>query len=613
MAFHPRSRIVNPRLGIYFGIFAASLIGVVVVLLILEQLGATDRGVRMALLAAALGLFLVIGAASYATSPSDFLVSGRRVPASYGGPATALAAFGATGLVAITGAHFLIGFDALVLPLGILAGFVVMAVAIAPFYRKFGAPSVPRFLGERFASNLVRLAAAAVAAISLILLLVAEIKTAALAVSWLTRGSETTAAMMVAIVLVAMLAPGGMRSLSWSNAAQVIAALLAILVPVAIVATMETNLPLGQMSHGPVLRVVGRIETVQGIASPIASPLLFELPGQGLQSSIGRYATPFASVGGLAFALALIAIMAGTAASPSLLARSATAPTVYEARKSFGWTVLIAGVLITTMSTIAVLLRSQLLTDLVGQPVERLADMMKPLIDLGLAGIDGQARTGSVNVVLFRRDGVMLALPVLKELPAVLVYVVAIGLLSAALAAAGSALTQLGLVVGDDVINSPRSELKPPMVRLNTMRVALFFCAGLAGLLAGLAPGDPLDLLLWSLVVSGSSLFPVVLLAIWWKRMNAWGALAGLATGLAVSFMGLLATAAETPMLAPILLPVIAAPLAFAAIIVVSRATPSPGRHVLEMVRDLRVPSGETVHDREVRLSIQRDRQQRHV
>jgi len=599
MAFHPRSRIVNPRLGIYFGIFAASLVGVVMVLLILEQLGATDRGMRMALLVAALALFLGIGAASFATSPSDFLVSGRRVPASYGGPATALAAFGATG----------IGFDALVLPLGILAGFVVMAVAVAPFYRKFGAPSLPCFLGERFSSNMVRLAAAAVAATSLILLLVAEIKIAALAVSWLTRGSETTAAMMVTIVLVGMLAPGGVRSLSWSSAAQVITALLAILVPVAIVSVMETNLPLGQMSHGPVLRVVGRIETVQGIAAPIASPLLFDLPGPELQSVIGRFSTPFTSVGGLAFVLALIAIMAGTAVSPSLLPRSATAPTVYEARKAFGWTVLIAGVLITTMSTIAVLLRSQLLTDLVSQPVDRLSDMMKPLIDLGLAGIDGQARAGSINVVLFRRDGVVLALPVLKELPAVLVHAVAIGLLSAALAAAGSALTQLGLIVGDDVISAPRSELIPPVVRLNTMRVALFICAGVAGLLAGLAPGDPLDLLLWSLVVSGSSLFPVVLLAIWWKRMNAWGALAGLATGLGVSFMGLLATSTEDP----ILLPVIAAPLAFVAIVVVSRVTPAPGRHVLEMVRDLRVPSGETVHDREVRLSIQRDRQQRHV
>ena len=82
---------------------------------------------------------------------------------------------------------------------------------------------------------------------------------------------------------------------------------------------------------------------------------------------------------------------------------------------------------------------------------------------------------------------------------------------------------------------------------------------------------------------------------------------------MAVAFLGLWATAAAPPLLSPILLPAIAAPLALAAIILVSRATPAPGRHVLEMVRDLRVPGGETVHDREVRLSIHRDRQQRHV
>lgn len=611
MAFHPRAQIVNPRLGAYFGIFAAVLVSIVVLMLIFEQLGITDQALRRGMMFGTLCLFIGVGMAAFTSRPAEFLLAGRRVPASFNGMAVGIASLGGTGLAAGTGALFLIGFDALALPLGIMAGFVVMAILLVPFFRKFGVASVPRFLGDRFDSNSVRLAAAGVAAVPLLLLLVAEVKMASLAIVWLTQGSERSATWIVVISLLLILLPGGVRSLSWSSAAQAIAVLFAILVPAAIAALIETNLPLAQLSHGPVLRAIGRTEAALGVGSPIAGALLFELPGQLLQPIAGRFATPFGSVGPVAFVLAVLAIMAGTAASPALLARTAATPTVYEARKSMGWTVFVAGLMIMTMSALAVFLREKLMTDLLGQSPERLSILLKPLIDLGFAGLDGQARPGTVGAFLFRRDGVLLTVPMLMGFPAVLVHLMAVGIAACALAAAGSAVTQIGVIVGEDVINAPGSDLKPAPWRLNVVRGAMALAASLAGVLAVHAAGDPLEMLLWSLSITGSTLFPMLLLAIWWKRGNAWGILMGLGAGFGVTVTAMLAGATDAITVVPILLPSLAAPVAVAVAIFASKVTPTPNRHVLEMVRDLRIPGGETIHDREVRLALQRDRQQK--
>lgn len=611
MALHPRPQVVNPLLGIYFGIFAACLVAIVLLLLILEQLGTTDASLRRLMLVGTLVLFGAIGAIGYCTIPRDFFLAGRRVPAVLNGISIAVAALGGTGLAAMTGTLFLIGFDALCLLLGLVAGLVTMLVLIAPFFRKFGSATVPGFLGTRFHSTTVRLTAAGIAAVPLLLLLIAELKLAALATMWLTQGSSQMAYALITVTLVAILAPGGIRSLAWSSAAESIAAVLAILVPAAIAAVVVTNLPLGQMSHGPVLRSVIRAEDLYAVTTPIAAPLFMELPGQGLQPILARYATPFSNIGSVAFVLCILALMAGIAGSPALVARTGHSPTVYETRKSLGWAVLIAGILVMTMSATAVFLRDMLMTHLATTPPEQWSGVLRPLIEYGLMGLDGQARTGSAQSFLYRRDGVLLILPVSMGFPMGLVHLIAAGVLAAALAAASSAMTQLSVIVSEDVISGPHSELQSPKLRLIAARGAIAGTAVLAGWLAYQMPGDPLDLMLSSLAVSGPAFFPVLLLAIWWKRTNALGALAGMITGFAISAIALLAYAVEAISLPPILLSTLAALLAIGATTLVTKLTPAPSRHMLELVRDLRVPGGEAVQDRESRLLLQRERQRR--
>lgn len=170
------------------------------------------------------------------------------------GLALAISALGATGLVALTGVFFVSGFDGLAITIGGLAGFVVMAILLAPFLRKFGAYTVPTYLGRRFESRLLRLLSAAFLAVPMLLLIAAELRIASGVGSWLSGMPASSLVPLFALIVLATLIPGGMRSLSWSNAAQAITVILAFLVPVALVAVLVTKLPIPQLSYGPIVR-----------------------------------------------------------------------------------------------------------------------------------------------------------------------------------------------------------------------------------------------------------------------------------------------------------------------------------------------------------------------
>ena len=160
MSLAPRIRLINPRLGTYFSIFASIIVGLTLMVMILEQLGTSSSLLSAAMLFVPLGLYAAIGVASFNQEPLDYFAAGRRVPAFYSGLLLAMTAIGATGIVGLTGTFFIIGFDALCVAIGGLAGFVLTAILMAPFLRKFGAFTLPSYLGRRFESRIVRLAAA---------------------------------------------------------------------------------------------------------------------------------------------------------------------------------------------------------------------------------------------------------------------------------------------------------------------------------------------------------------------------------------------------------------------------------------------------------------------
>jgi cation/acetate symporter len=602
MSVTSRTRFVNPRLGTYFGIFASSLTALVLLLIIFEQLGTSEVVLRWCMLLGPLALYAAIGLLVPSREPLEFFAAGRRVPAGYTGLGIASATLGATGIVAMTGTFFLIGFDALCLMIGGLAGFVIMAVMLAPFFRKFGALTVPSYLGRRFESRAVRLLCAGLISVPLLLLLAAELRMGAYAAGWLVDKPQSLMVMMLALAIVVTVVMGGMRSLTWSGSAQAIAAILALIVPVAIVAVMVTNFPLPQLTNGPLLRSLVHSEAAQGVPIVDVSGLTFMLPGEGFAPVAKRFTAPFGSVGPMAFVVATLTVMAGVASAPWLLPRVTMTPGVYETRKSLGWATVFFGLIMLTAAAISVYMRDFVMDIVKDGPPAALPNWMRQLTELGFAQVDLGA--GSLNFMSFEfgRDSVLLSLPVAAGLPNVFLYFAAAGIVAAALVAAGVAAVTLANVLCEDVVNGLSWEPLPRDVRLWIARAAIVGVAVFGGVITLLAPTDPLRLLLWCLAVTGSTLFPVLVLSVWWKRMNAFGAMAGLACGFVVAVLTILAGEASIFGLDGALAGLFGLPAGALGAVLASLATPGPNRSMLELVRELRIPGGEVVYDREMRL-----------
>lgn len=601
MSFATRSRIINPRLGTYFGIFASVFAALVMLLLILEQLGTSDTILRALMFLVPLILFAAIGVASWSNEPIDFYASGRRVPAFFNGFLMATGAVGGTGIVAVTGLFFLHGIDAWSLVIGLTSGFVVMAILIAPFLRKFGAFTVPSYLGRRFESPLVRLVAAAVVAVPMLLVISAELRIGVFAATWLTGQSEALAAGVLVLFVIVTLAPGGMRGLTWSSTAQALAAVLAFLVPAAMVAVMVTNLPLPPMSYGPVLRAVGRVEAILGVPIPRPDAFAFDIGGQAPHAIIGRFADPFSSIGSSSFTLLSFTLMAGVASAPWLLPRIGTTPGVYEARKCLGWATFLLGMIMLTASAIAVFMRDIVTDTLVGHSESQLPAWFKLLAQSGLAEVHGSVPRLPISSFSFSRDSILFALPIAADYPAIFFYLALTGAVAAALVAASAGIFSLASVLSEDVISGLKPEPPHDSQRLAIARVALAGVAVVAFFMTLYIPADPLDLILWAFAISGSALFPVLALSIWWKRVSSFAALVGMTVGFTVAATAILAGEAGSVGLSGALAGAFGIPASVCAIIMGTWLSPAPAKPILELVRDLRVPGGETIYDREVR------------
>ncbi|MEZ5842808.1 MAG: sodium:solute symporter [Hyphomicrobiaceae bacterium] len=602
MPFSHRTLQVNARLGSYFGLFAATLVSLFAVLLVVEQIGVPERIVRLTMLVGPLVLFAAIGVASASGDVRLFFVAGRRVPAVSSGLVMAIAAVGSVGIVAFPGLMLINGIDAWCLSIGIASGFVVMAAMIAPFLRKLGAYTLAGYFGRRFESSVVRILMAVLLALPALLVIVAELRMGAAAAARLTGLAPPLMVATLAVSVLVVVLPGGLRGAGWSGTAQGIAVLLAVLVPMAMVGVILTNMPLAQLSYGPTLRAFGRLEHLEGLSVVQAGPLSFALAGQGLEALRTRMALPFVSLGPVSYTLTMLVVMAGIASSPWLLARSGTSPTVYHARKSVGWALLFICVLLTGLSASAVFLRDYVFSEMVGRPIDALPDWVRLLIQQQLASVDPQAVRLKLEAIRFARDGVLVGLPAAAGFATVFVYLGMAGAVAAALAALSASVLSLGASLSEDVLLGADREPPGALTRLIAARLAVAAVVAFASWLALVVDVDPLRLVLVALSLTAATAFPTLVLSIWWKRLTLQGALAGILVGFSTALAVLLVPDGLVLGLPRLIAGAPAVPLGFIAAVVVTKLTPLPRRSLLEVVRDMRVPGGEAVHDREVRL-----------
>lgn len=607
MAFGARSRVVNPRLGTYFSIFAALFTALFLLVLIFEQLRLSETLLQMAFFAVPILIYAGIGLSVGSNDVLNYFAAGRRVPAAYTGLLLAASALGGTFVVAGTGAFFFAGFDALVLLMGTLTGFVVMAIVLAPFYRKFGAFTVPSYLGRRFESRALRIVTAVVAAVPMLLVLSAELRIGAGVAERLIALNPNLIVCVLALSVAITTAAGGKRSFTWAGVAQSIALFLALLGVATTISVIVTNLPIPQLANGPIVRGLVRNESSEGLQLINVWPLAFDLPGEGFATLVKPYTQPFGAVGTLGFIIGTFAIAAGISTAPWLLPRVAASPSVYEARKALGWATVFSGLALLTVSSVAIFMRDFALDAVIS---ERLGPLPRWLYDAAaahLVAFDQTAARLGFSGLKFDRDGVLFALPIATGLPQAFTYVLLAGALAAALVTAGSTMISLAAILGEDVVQGMSWEPVAPQVRVWTTRSFVGVVAVCGAALTMIAPTDPLRLVLWALSITGASLFPVMILSVWWKRLTASGSIAGVAAGFAAAALAILLSevgAIGTP--SPIA-GILGLPVSFALALGVSILRPGTSRHALEIVRDIRIPGGEIIYDRQMqRLELRK-------
>lgn len=608
MSFTPRTRLVNPRLGTYFGIFASALVSLVVVVLIMEQLGFAPAVLRWSMFVIPLAFFAVFGTLSYTNEPMEYFASGRRVPGVYCGLGTSITALGGTGLVGMAGLFFVIGADALCILSGGIAGFVVMAVLLAPFLRKFGTFTLPSYLGRRFNSRPLRLTSAACLAVPMVLILVAELRVAIVAASWLTGQAAATVAVVMVLFLALATVLGGMRGVTWTNVVMALTVLFSILTTVIIIAVQLGYLPVPQLSSGPVLRSIFQVERVQAFASSVSGFLEFALPANGLQAAAKPFSAPFISIGSGAYLVISLTVMMGVASAPWLLPRISTAPGVYESRKSLGWATFFFGVTALTLATSAIFMRHYVV-QIVAEPISELPKWVTDLSSQGLMEVSTRSTLISISNIRIDRDALLYVLPTAADLSFVFSYFAAAGIIAAALATAAAIAVTLANQLSEDIVNGLSWEPSSTVSRLGTSRVLLVVLLVISMATAVGTSLDPVLMLLWALSISAATVFPVLVASIWWKRINPYGAMAGVLTGFGVSTVIILISNLGMVDFDSVLAGLIAIPAAATATIAVSKATPAPSKHLLELVRDIRIPGGEILYDREMRLLRMKRRQ----
>ncbi len=532
MSSHPRLRAPNPHLGAYYGIVTSAIVSLAIMLAMLEQLGWSDDSIAEIMIAAPLGLYLVIAAGAYTQNAEDFFVSGRRVPPVFNGFVLAATAIGGVGFFAYTGTVFFLGFDALAIGLGWTCGLLLAAVLFVPYLRKAGSYTLPSFLGHRYRSRYLRMAASVLQLPPTALLLAAELKVAAMVAAQFLPLSFSAAVILAALVVAASVLAGGMRSLTWTGSAEFITGAVGLAAPLILVSVLLTNLPAPQFTYGETLSALHDAEITAGLTPIVPDPSASALPGTAPLPVAKPFLEAFGALSEGEFALLFLSLALGTASLPSLLARSGVTASVADQRRSVAWAVLLVALFAMTAPAAAAFAKVVMFQDIAKAPVSALPSWVGELSRRGLLHAGDANGDGVIGAPELRiaRDGVALALPMAMNLPYVITALMAASGMAIALAAAGSHLFTLSAGLSEDLYRA--IDRRPSALpRLIAAWAAIGASALGACVFLLIADLDPLRAALNAFAFAGATFFAPLVLAIWWPRSTAQGAFAALGAG----------------------------------------------------------------------------------
>jgi cation/acetate symporter len=538
-------------------------------------------------------LYIGIAVWSRVRDTAGFYVAGQGVSAIGNGMATAADWMSAASFLSMAGLIAFMGYDGAIYLMGWTGGYVLLALLLAPFLRKFGKYTVPDFVGDRYYSNTARVVAVFAAIFVSFTYVAGQMRGVGVVFS---RFLEVPVEVGVGlgVVIVAFYAVlGGMKGVTYTQIAQYCVLIFAYLVPAIAIALLLTGNPVPQIAIEDILPRLDAISVDLGLTG---------------------YSSPFTDLSALNVFLITIALMVGTAGLPHVIVRFYTVRSVRAARWSTGWALLFIAILYTTAPTVAIFAKYFMLSTLADRPVEEVA---------AVPWVENWTRTGLITLRDSNGDGVMqaaelfganglpasidrdiivLALPEIAGLSAIIIALVAAGGLAAALSTASGLLIVISSSIAHDIYGHILRPDAPDQRKLLVGRLTILAGVLVAGYFGIYPPGFVAEVVAFAFGLAAASFFPVLVLGIFWKRATKEGAIAGMISGLA--FTAVLIGMIRSPQIFGTAEPVITdffgvnaqgigtigMLINFAVTVTVSLFTPRPPYVVQEMVEGIRYP-----------------------
>ncbi|MEA5540810.1 sodium:solute symporter family protein [Limnoraphis robusta Tam1] len=534
-------------------------------------------------------LYLYIGWSSRVRDSKGFYVAGQGIPALANGAATAADWMSAASFISMAGLISFLGYDGSIYLMGWTGGYVLLALLLAPYLRKFGKYTVPDFVGDRYYSNIARLVAVFAAIFVSLTYVAGQMRGVGIVFSRFLQVNIETGVVIGMVIVGFFAVLGGMKGITWTQVAQYCVLIFAFLIPAIAISQLLTGNPIPQLSlpFSDILPKLNQIQTDLGFQ---------------------EYTQPFVNKSMLDVLFITIALMVGTAGLPHVIVRFYTVPDVRAARYSAGWALLFIALLYTTAPALAAFARYNLISTLHDQPIEqvRQLDWVNKWEKTGLLGFEDQNNDGrfqltpdpETNEIKIDRDIIVLSTPEVAKLAPWVVALVAAGGLAAALSTASGLLLVISSSVAHDVyyrmINPGASE----SLRVMVGRIMVGFAIAIAGYFGINPPGFVAEVVAFAFGLAAASFFPVIILGVFDKRTNREGAIAGMIVGLAFTMYYILGVKFYNMEpwffgVSPEGIGTLGMMLNLIVTFGVSRVTPPPPESVQRLVEELRSPGDE--------------------
>ena len=568
--------------------------------------------------------FVYIGIAIWARAgtTSDYYAASRGINPIVNGAATAADWMSAASFISMAGLIAFVGYGNSSFLMGWTGGYVLLALLLAPYLRKFGRFTVPEFIGDRFYSTTARIVAVICLLVISLTYVIGQMTGAGVAFSRFLEVPNTTGLLIASAVVFVYSVLGGMKGITYTQLAQYCVLIMAYTIPAVFISMQLTSNPIPPL---------GLFSTHAESGLPLLAKLDQVLLELGFHDYTGHHGST------LNLFLFTLSLMIGTAGLPHVIIRFFTVPKVADARKSAGWALVFIALLYLTAPAVGAMARLNIITTIfpdgtAAEPIlyDERPDWMENWEQTGLLAFEDKNNDGRIQyyndqseefaaiasergwegneVVNFNRDILVLANPEIAQLPPWVLALIAAGGLAAALSTAAGLLLAISSAISHDLLKSVFLPKITDRQELMAARISMAFAIALATYLGLNPPGFAAQVVALAFGLAAATLFPVLMMGIFSRKMNVHGAVAGMLVGLIATLLYIFTYLGwffipgtnmlpNTPDhwlfgISPMSFGAIGAVLNFTTAAVVLKFTREPPEQIQELVESIRVPRG---------------------